>query len=468
MAYDVFVSYASKDKNVADAACAKLEASRIRCWIAPRDVFPGQDYGDSIIRAIDQCRICVLIFSAHANVSEHVKNEVEQIISKGKPVLPIRVDNVNPSGSLALHLSRRHWLDALTPPLEKHLERLCEVVQMLLNSMKDDQPGIQDKKQSSADSTVGTRIKEKSHEYKEPRDSSMRNVIIAGIGLIAIAVFVLLYAFWNGKQARDSKTYTIQKEKPDEGKEASSKRIDALVASLAAKYKEGKFQTAETVSDEWTSRPLTMVFMDIQSIGTTEANKENFVSSLIMSLQKENRVNMVEREILLKLLQELYLSSSDLADPITRMKIGKVFSAQVIVTGKIISEGREDIAILRFVDTETTAVKKVLSAEYSSGNMRTDLEELKRKIITWVNTDYPLKGRIISISGDRCQINLGQIHGLRKGDRLGVVNEIPNGSGVYSSAGEIEINEVGHDTSWGLINQSINPVQKNMKVKWKR
>jgi hypothetical protein len=41
MNFDAFISYANQDKATADAACAKLEAEGIRCWIAPRDVPPG-------------------------------------------------------------------------------------------------------------------------------------------------------------------------------------------------------------------------------------------------------------------------------------------------------------------------------------------------------------------------------------------------------------------------------------------
>jgi WD40 repeat protein len=75
----------------------------------------------------------VLVFSRHSNSSEHVKNEVESVVKSGKPVIPLRVEDVMPAGSLALHLSRRHWLDAITPPLERHLEKLGQAVQALLS-----------------------------------------------------------------------------------------------------------------------------------------------------------------------------------------------------------------------------------------------------------------------------------------------------------------------------------------------
>ena len=59
MAHDIFISYASKDKTVADAVCASLENRKIRCWIAPRDVLPGIPYGEAIINGISQSRITV-------------------------------------------------------------------------------------------------------------------------------------------------------------------------------------------------------------------------------------------------------------------------------------------------------------------------------------------------------------------------------------------------------------------------
>jgi hypothetical protein len=36
MAHDVFISHSSEDKPAADAVCAILEESEVRCWIAPR------------------------------------------------------------------------------------------------------------------------------------------------------------------------------------------------------------------------------------------------------------------------------------------------------------------------------------------------------------------------------------------------------------------------------------------------
>ena len=41
MPFDVFVSHSLKDKAIAEAVCSRLEAAKIRCWIAPRDIPAG-------------------------------------------------------------------------------------------------------------------------------------------------------------------------------------------------------------------------------------------------------------------------------------------------------------------------------------------------------------------------------------------------------------------------------------------
>jgi len=134
MAHDVFISYSSKDKPVADAACATLESNGVRCWIAPRDVAPGVAYAESLVNGLSNSRVMVLVFSANSNRSPQVLREVERAVSKGLPILPLRIEDAPMSQAMEYYISSQHWLDALTPPLERHLARLCESVKALLSS----------------------------------------------------------------------------------------------------------------------------------------------------------------------------------------------------------------------------------------------------------------------------------------------------------------------------------------------
>jgi TIR domain len=134
MDFDAFISYSSKDKTAANAACATLESAGVRCWIAPRDIRPGGEYGAAIIEAIDQCRVMVLIFSSSANDSRQIHREIERAVSKGVTIVPVRIDDVVPTKSMEYFLGAIHWLDALTPPIEKHLQQLAETVKAILKA----------------------------------------------------------------------------------------------------------------------------------------------------------------------------------------------------------------------------------------------------------------------------------------------------------------------------------------------
>ena len=136
MAFDVFISYPHQDKAIADAMCAKLEAQGIRCWIAPRDIAPSANWAASIVEAIENCQVMVLIFSGHTNRSKQVSREVQQAFDGEKPVIPFRIEDVAPERSLRYYMGSVHWLDALTLPVEHHLQRLASAVQALLEATR--------------------------------------------------------------------------------------------------------------------------------------------------------------------------------------------------------------------------------------------------------------------------------------------------------------------------------------------
>src|SRR5438094_3913956 len=134
MAHYVFLSHSVKDKAVADAIVARLEADSLTCWIAPRDVVPGADWGEPIIDAIESSRIMILIFSRNADASPQIKREVERAVNKGVYIIPFRVDDIPPTKSLEYFISTSQWMDAFSPPLERHLNNLEKTVKAVLKS----------------------------------------------------------------------------------------------------------------------------------------------------------------------------------------------------------------------------------------------------------------------------------------------------------------------------------------------
>jgi hypothetical protein len=132
MAHDVFVSYSQPDRQATYGLVQQLEARGIRVWMAPRDVSPAADWAAEIIDAITGARLMLLIFSGSSNDSAQVRREVERAVHKQLPILPFRLENVLPSKSLEYFLSTQHWMDAFPPPLERHIERLCDYLDGML------------------------------------------------------------------------------------------------------------------------------------------------------------------------------------------------------------------------------------------------------------------------------------------------------------------------------------------------
>ncbi len=134
MPHDVFLSYSAADKDTALAVLDGLEKQGVRCWIAPRDIPAGSEYGEQIVEAVKACRVFVVIFSAAANSSPHVRREVERAVSLDRTIVPFRVEDVPPTGAMEYCLGGTHWLDALTLPIEPHVATLVSTLRRMLGA----------------------------------------------------------------------------------------------------------------------------------------------------------------------------------------------------------------------------------------------------------------------------------------------------------------------------------------------
>ncbi|WP_419191612.1 toll/interleukin-1 receptor domain-containing protein [Engelhardtia mirabilis] len=132
MTHQVFISYSNVDRRIADRVCEQLEAAGIVCWMAPRDILAGADWSASIIDALGAAKVLVLVLSDASNGSKQVHREVERAGSGELPIVTLRVEDVRPSKLLEYFISKHHWLDATSAPLEPHLVELVRSVGLLL------------------------------------------------------------------------------------------------------------------------------------------------------------------------------------------------------------------------------------------------------------------------------------------------------------------------------------------------
>ncbi len=128
MKKDVFISYASPDKEIAYEIVDFLESYSITCFIAPRDVDPGKPYASNLMHAIDECALTVLIASSAMNKSVHVLNEVDVIVAKQKPLIPFFAEEFDLNDDYRYYLGRTHRIIAYPNPLRSYLPKLLDAV----------------------------------------------------------------------------------------------------------------------------------------------------------------------------------------------------------------------------------------------------------------------------------------------------------------------------------------------------
>ena len=145
MNYDVFISYCSEDKKIADALVHHLETKEIRCWIDHRDLLPGFSWRDGIIEALEGNPgiAMVLLFSSASNKSRQVIKEISMADEENILVIPVRIENILPEGAIKLELQGRHWLDAFEGK-EDRIEKAAERIEQTLTRYSEKRSPKQD------------------------------------------------------------------------------------------------------------------------------------------------------------------------------------------------------------------------------------------------------------------------------------------------------------------------------------
>ena len=138
---DVFISYASQDATVAISIVETLEKAGLTCWIALRDVVPGEFYAGAIVHAIDATKAIVLVLSENATTSQHVLREVERASSRRHPVITLRIDLSPVPADLEYFINTSHWLDASVSGVENALPKLVDAVTRLVAPAASVTPG---------------------------------------------------------------------------------------------------------------------------------------------------------------------------------------------------------------------------------------------------------------------------------------------------------------------------------------
>ena len=96
MQHEVFISYhRNSSAELVEHIVAALESHGIKCWYAPRDV--DSSYAGDIVKAINTCKVFLLVMNEQSSHSAHVLNEIDCAFNRFHQhesirLLPFRTD----------------------------------------------------------------------------------------------------------------------------------------------------------------------------------------------------------------------------------------------------------------------------------------------------------------------------------------------------------------------------------------
>jgi class 3 adenylate cyclase/CHAT domain-containing protein/tetratricopeptide (TPR) repeat protein len=171
-------------------------------------------------------------------------------------------------------------------------------------------------------------------------------------------------------------------------------RIDRLVQEML----EGLEKAPQPpTSDSWTSFPLTLWIMDFASSGQClrEGDEALIAFGIIDRLAGKSRAQVVERALLDKLLEELKLGTSRLADQATALSLGKILAARLILSGQVIYTSVQTQVVLRLIETETGEVKAAVNEIFVGAVPASAIaDKLSEALLEKLSSLFPLRGRV--------------------------------------------------------------------------
>lgn len=95
---EIFLSYSSKDKNIAGEFKEKLQRYGIKVFLAHEDIEPTEEWEKIILEHLDICSIFIPIISENFKLSDWTSQEIGIAIGKNKFIIPVALDNKIPYG----------------------------------------------------------------------------------------------------------------------------------------------------------------------------------------------------------------------------------------------------------------------------------------------------------------------------------------------------------------------------------
>ena len=128
MTNEIFISHSSQDAECARKVLQYIEDNGYDCYISSRDIRGGLHYAKDIVNVLKECKVVVLIASAHSNLSEHVLNEIDICVDNKKTIIPLFIEDFDISDEFRYYLGRSQRVIVEGDDVSEAFPRLMDAI----------------------------------------------------------------------------------------------------------------------------------------------------------------------------------------------------------------------------------------------------------------------------------------------------------------------------------------------------
>lgn len=261
--HDVFISYSSKDTNIANTFMEIVEARGVKCWLAERDIKQGTIWANEIDEAIHSAKIFVVIISKNSVISKQVPKEIGLAVNSCQMLIPLRVDAVELEGAFRYYLSDCQWVDATSEQTDK-MNEVADVIERVIQPEKMEEKTADSKSEAKAEETnkelndsdkmKGPEGNSEGSNKKQAGDDSLKvsinKKLIGIIAAIVALIAIIGIAVALGKSKEPAAQSQVSEEQAAEEQVQSSDEESSSVDWMAGKSIETLYITRNDKIDD--------------------------------------------------------------------------------------------------------------------------------------------------------------------------------------------------------------------------
>jgi hypothetical protein len=208
--------------------------------------------------------------------------------------------------------------------------------------------------------------------------------------------------------------------------------------------------------------PLTVAVLAFDGPEEARKSPDGSVGDLLGAyLSAQPQFWVVERTQIDALLAEQTIGLSNLADPATAARVGKILGAKVLITGRVIPTGGQKLIVAKIISTETS---RVFGETVRAGNeLAEPIQELAGKVGAVLSKHAAVFRPVVVTREDR----VAALHKVVQGDKRTVrvhIEEREIGRQVIDPAAQTEVEKTLLELGFAIWNPNGDVPQPSLQI----